>query len=232
MTPTNYYSYYFGAVGSASAAGMTTTNSGSVPSLSRPEAECASSSMCESYYFTRSLTTPPPPPPSRPAADENESSVRRPTATTQSPPRPDHSNKNHESMTAPSSRRRDQQQAPNDDVDDDGASVTPSKSGAAHTPLLLTLRSGDGTTVRQALYTGPIDAATGQATGYGTLLFVETGDTYQGQVVNGQMCGQGTYTFANNNNNNTNSSPRHSRSSRRRVLKGRFERNVYMGMGV
>lgn len=77
----------------------------------------------------------------------------------------------------------------------------------------VTLKAANGT-VRQASYSGPI-AADQTCTGIGILKF-STGDLYMGNVVNGNMHGQGTYTFKNSKMGG-------------RVLKGLFENNVYIG---
>jgi hypothetical protein len=67
---------------------------------------------------------------------------------------------------------------------------------------------------RHAVYSGTCQ---GHAiTGTGVLRF-ETGDVYKGDVVDGEMHGTGTYTFA---------------AGRRKVLQGTFEHNVFVGGGL
>jgi hypothetical protein len=88
-------------------------------------------------------------------------------------------------------------------------------------PLLL--RAADGSS-RQALYTGPVQQQhngignTESFTGTGVLKFVETGDLYMGQVSDGEMHGQGTYTFA-----------KQKKKRPHKVLRGQFQNNVYVG---
>lgn len=65
---------------------------------------------------------------------------------------------------------------------------------------------------RKALYSGPLLKSV--PTGVGTLKF-ENGDWYMGEIVNGEMHGQGTYTKR--------------RRSKNSVLRGVFEHNVYSG---
>jgi hypothetical protein len=96
-------------------------------------------------------------------------------------------------------------------------------------PLLL--RAADGSS-RQALYTGPVQNRTNHNTtgltmtttpiytgNHAVLKFVETGDTYMGQVCNGEMHGQGTYTFAKHKKKRPHG----------KVLRGQFQNNVYVG---
>jgi len=82
----------------------------------------------------------------------------------------------------------------------------------------LQLSAANGV-VRQALYTGTVQYDNDDTlivTGTGTLQFVETGDTYTGQVVNGQMHGSGTYLFSKR------------RRKKKQPLQGIFEQNVFV----
>ena len=90
------------------------------------------------------------------------------------------------------------------------------------------LHAADGSH-RKAWYTGPV-VANGQYTGFGYFEFPGTGDVYKGEVLNGKMHGQGTYTYA------TKQAPPQGRRPRRgnpkknttpKVLRGRFENNVF-----
>jgi hypothetical protein len=77
--------------------------------------------------------------------------------------------------------------------------------------------------VRKAVYSGTINAHTRQPEGQGTFRFIETGDTYQGEVHAGHMHGAGTYTFGRLNKKSS------SKSKRPKELKGTFEYNVFIG---
>lgn len=88
-------------------------------------------------------------------------------------------------------------------------SVQPSRVRDFHVFLL----AADGTT-RRALYSGPI--VKNKPNGCGILKFVESGDVYMGDLVDGAMHGSGTYTFVNS-------------KSKPKVLKGTFENNVFIG---
>jgi hypothetical protein len=55
-------------------------------------------------------------------------------------------------------------------------------------------------------------------TGTGVLQFVETGDVYRGDIVHSEMHGNGTYTFGESNH-----------EQQVKVLRGRFEHNVFIG---
>ena len=54
-------------------------------------------------------------------------------------------------------------------------------------------------------------------TGTGVLQFFETGDVYRGDVVHSEMHGYGTYTFGGSDKQQV------------KVLRGRFEHNVFIG---
>jgi len=81
------------------------------------------------------------------------------------------------------------------------------------------LRAADGSN-RKALYTGPV-LSNGQFTGFGYFQFEGTGDVYKGEVQNGKMHGQGTYTYARRS--------RKHKSRPHKVLRGTFENNVFTG---
>ncbi|GAX15451.1 hypothetical protein FisN_8Lh249 [Fistulifera solaris] len=103
------------------------------------------------------------------------------------------------------------------DIDEASECAIPTNRRVRDLPLTMTAANG---TVRKALYSGSLTES-GQVTGVGVLKFPETGDLYCGEIVNGKMHGQGTYTFA---------------SSKKRkagkVLKGQFDHNVYVGWVV
>jgi hypothetical protein len=77
--------------------------------------------------------------------------------------------------------------------------------------------------IRKAVYSGTINAHTRLPEGQGTFRFTETGDTYQGEVLAGQMHGAGTYTFGRSSRKTSN------KSKRPKELKGTFEFNVFIG---
>jgi len=83
----------------------------------------------------------------------------------------------------------------------------------------LELKAADGSN-RKALYTGPV-SPNGSYTGFGYFQFEGTGDVYKGEVLNGQMHGQGTYTYARRS--------RRSKNRQHKVLRGTFENNVFTG---
>lgn len=98
-----------------------------------------------------------------------------------------------------------------------GASATPRGVGLRQRRVRnheLQLYAANGVS-RKALYSGPLTAE-GLCTGVGILKFEETGDQYTGAIVNGEMHGQGTYTY---------------RQAKRagKTLRGIFDHNVYTG---
>lgn len=89
--------------------------------------------------------------------------------------------------------------------------------------MKVDLSSGMTGVIRKAVYSGTINAHTRLPEGQGTFRFLETGDTYQGEVHAGQMHGAGTYTFGRANKKTS------SKSKRPKELKGTFENNVFIG---
>jgi hypothetical protein len=79
----------------------------------------------------------------------------------------------------------------------------------------VSLTAADGS-VRQAIYSGPMSL--GKPHGVGVLKF-ETGDIYLGDLRQGCMHGQGTYTFKESK----------SKHRKNQVLKGTFQNNVFTG---
>jgi hypothetical protein len=116
----------------------------------------------------------------------------------------------------------------------DAASVasgpSPAMPGAAATTkivsgLQLQLASTVTGITRRAVFSGQLVAHhhhrrndDDTVTGTGVLQFIETGDVYRGEIVDSEMHGRGTYTFAS-------ASP----SAPNNVLQGDFEHNVYVG---
>ncbi len=103
------------------------------------------------------------------------------------------------------------------DIDEASECAIPTNRRVRDLPLTMTAANG---TVRKALYSGSLTES-GQVTGVGVLKFPETGDLYCGEIVDGKMHGQGTYTFASSKKRKAG-----------RVLKGQFDHNVYIGWVV
>ncbi|GAX19026.1 hypothetical protein FisN_8Hh249 [Fistulifera solaris] len=103
------------------------------------------------------------------------------------------------------------------DIDEASECAIPTNRRVRDLPLTMTAANG---TVRKALYSGSLTER-GQVTGVGVLKFPETGDLYCGEIVDGKMHGQGTYTFASSKKRKAG-----------RVLKGQFDHNVYVGWVV
>ena len=85
--------------------------------------------------------------------------------------------------------------------------------------LKLELQSSLSGVTRRAVFSGTLRAEhsnnnnnNARINGTGTLEFVETGDVYHGSIVDSEMHGLGTYTFANG-----------------KTLDGSFQHNVFVG---
>ena len=81
--------------------------------------------------------------------------------------------------------------------------------------LTLELQSSMSGVTRRAVFSGTLRSDynnNARINGTGTLEFVETGDVYHGSIVDSEMHGLGTYTFANG-----------------KTLEGSFQRNVFVG---
>jgi hypothetical protein len=84
--------------------------------------------------------------------------------------------------------------------------------------LTLELQSALSGVTRRAVFSGTLRSSdnnnnnTARINGTGTLEFVETGDVYHGSIVDSEMHGLGTYTFANG-----------------KTLEGSFQHNVFVG---
>lgn len=104
------------------------------------------------------------------------------------------------------------------DIDDASVCAMPTNRRVRDLPLTMVAANG---TVREALYSGSLIEGD-QVTGVGVLKFPETGDLYCGEIVDGEMHGLGTYTFAASKK----------RKAGSRVLKGQFDHNVYVGWVV
>jgi len=104
----------------------------------------------------------------------------------------------------------------------DAASVGPVQPSRVR-DYQVDLVAADGTT-RKAVYSGPLHR--GEPHGCGILKFVDTGDLYMGDIVNGKMHGQGTYTFSAGKKKGFH---KKATTKKSRVLKGTFENNVFTG---
>ena len=81
--------------------------------------------------------------------------------------------------------------------------------------MSIDMVAADGVTLRKALYSGP--TYKGRPHGCGILKFVESGDVYMGDLVDGEMHGQGTYTVKG------------AGKRKHQVLRGTFQNNVFTG---
>jgi hypothetical protein len=85
---------------------------------------------------------------------------------------------------------------------------------------------------RKAIFTGTLSMGQGQnpnndlITGSGVLQFTETGDVYRGDLVDSEMHGYGSYTFANASATGKVS---YDSGGGPKMLRGRFEHNVFVG---
>lgn len=103
----------------------------------------------------------------------------------------------------------------------------PSRVRDYQVEMMMTVNAATGAadggkaTCRKASYSGPLYK--NKPHGCGILKFKDTGDVYMGDLVMGEMHGQGTYTCVASSSSGASTTKQH------KVLKGIFENNVYVG---